>query len=232
MKEYYRTELHAHSKPASSCSEVEVKQLVELYKNKGYDSIVLTNHFTPQLKGETVREKVDRYLEDYYKCTEEGKCCGVNIILGAEIRFVQNNNDYLIYGILPEDLVEIYKLLPYGIDNFYKEFKKDNNIIIQAHPFRDHMESVNPTSLDGIEVFNMHPNHNARIGFAARYANDNNIIAICGTDFHHVGHEGLCGILTENALTDSFDVVRVLKNKKYCMFIDEFMMGPMNCIED
>jgi len=150
-----------------------------------------------------------------------------DVILGAEIRFTENINDYLIYGITPEDLTDIYELLYHGIDNFYKVYKNDRNVIIQAHPFRDHMEKVDVKSLDGIEVFNMHPHHNSRIGFAAQYAKVNNMIATCGSDFHHVGHEGMCGILTENALMNSFDIADILKSKNYCMYISDFLIGPM-----
>lgn len=219
MDKYYKTELHAHTNPVSGCSEIEAKKLVEIYKENGYDSVVITNHFSVHLQGKNTEEKIKWYLNDYYDCCEEGATRGLNIILGAELRFTENDNDYLIFGIAPEDLTNIYKMLPYGIDTFYKEYKNDKNIIIQAHPFRDRMESVNPASLDGIEVFNLHPNHNSRVGLAAKYANENNMIAICGSDFHHYGQECLCGILTKEPLKNSYDVCEVLKKQDYYMCI-------------
>jgi len=225
MKKQYKTELHTHTSPASGCSDIDPKELARIYSANGYDSVVITNHFTPKLQDETPQEKVKQYMEDYYKCAEEGARLDLNVILGAEIRFTENNNDYLIYGICPEDLINIYELLPYGIDNFYAEYKNEKNIIIQAHPFRDKMESVNPESLDGIEAFNMHPNHNSRIGLAAKYASDNNMIVTCGSDFHHYGQECLCGILTKKPLKDSYDVEKALKNGKYNMFIGNHMVS-------
>ena len=225
MERHYKTELHAHTTPVSGCSDIEPEQLVKIYKENGYDSVVLTNHFTTQLQGETVEEKVKWYLTDYDRCVEEGKRIGLNVILGAELRFVENHNDYLIFGISPEELTDIYKMLPYGIDAFYKEYKNDKNIIIQAHPFRDGMESVKPCSLDGIEVFNMHPNHNSRIGLAAKYANENNMTAICGSDFHHFGQECLCGILTKKPLENSYDVSDVLKKQDYTMCVGNYLIS-------
>lgn len=225
MVRYYKTELHTHTSPVSVCSEIEPKQLVKIYKENGYDSVVVTNHFTTHLKGETVREKINWYLEDYYKCFEAGNLIGLNVILGAEIRFTENNNDYLVYGICPEDLIDIYGMLSYGIDRFYREYKNENNIIIQAHPFRDGMQSVKPESLDGIEVFNMHPNHNSRIGIAAKYARENNMIAICGSDFHHCGQECLCGILTEKPIENSYDVAGVIKRRDYNMAIGDYIVN-------
>lgn len=225
MEKFYKTELHTHTKPVSGCSDIEAEQLVKIYKEKGYDGVVLTNHFTRYLQGETVEEKIKWYLEDYYKCYEEGKLIDLNVILGAELRFTENNNDYLIFGICPEDLIQIYEMLPYGIDRFYKECKNEKNIIIQAHPFRDGMESVRRESLDGIEVFNMHPNHNSRIGLAAKYANENNMIATCGSDFHHHGQECLCGIITKKQLRNSYDVANVLKAGDYNIAIDNYLIS-------
>jgi len=225
MKKCYKTELHTHTAPVSSCSEITAKHLVEIYKANGYDSIVLTNHFITEFKGGTVQEKIKCYLEDYYKCCEEGKLVGLHVILGAELRFTENSNDYLIFGICPDELIDIYTLLPYGIDNFYHEYKNDKNVILQAHPFRDGMEMVKRESLDGIEVFNLHPNHNSRVGIAAKYAYENNMIATCGSDFHHLGHECLCGILTNEPLKNSYDVANVLKTGDYHMTIGNYMVN-------
>ncbi|MBR2883213.1 MAG: hypothetical protein IKB93_00335 [Clostridia bacterium] len=199
--------------------------MVEIYKKNGYDSIVLTNHFTVQLPGESTEEKIKWYLQDYYKCCEEGALVGLNVILGAELRFTENNNDYLIFGISPEDFKDIYKLLPYGIDTFYREYINEKNVIIQAHPFRDGMQSVNPESLDGVEVFNLHLNHNSRIGLAAKYAHENQLIATCGSDIHHYGQECLCGILTSKPLENSYDVSDVLKSRDYRMTIGGYLVS-------
>ncbi len=225
MDKCYKTELHAHTSPVSKCSDISPEIMVEIYKEHGYDSIVITNHFLKNLVGETVEDKIKWYLEDYYKCVEAGEKIGLNVILGAEIRFTENINEYLIFGICPEDLYSIYKMLPYGIDSFYKEYKNEKNIIIQAHPFRDGMQKVNPKSLDGVEVFNVHPGHNSRVGFAAKYANENNMIATCGTDFHHFGQECLCGILTEKPMKTSYDVAEALKNRDYNMSIGDFIIN-------
>jgi len=228
MEKYYKTELHTHTSPVSGCSDIDTKRLVEIYKENGYDSVVVTNHFMAQLQGETVEEKVKWYLEDYYKCLEEGKRSGINVILGAELRFTENSNDYLIFGICPDEMVQIYKLLPYGIDEFYRQYKNEKNVILQAHPFRNGMEKVKPESLDGIEVFNLHPNHNSRIGIAAKYAYENNMIATCGSDFHHYGEECLCGILTREPLKDSYDVANVLKAGAYRMTIGNYQINLSN----
>ena len=225
MKKYYITELHTHTNPVSKCSDIEPKELVRIYKENGYDSVVVANHFTVDLPGETVEEKVEWYLKDYYDCLDAGNKAGLNVILGAEIRFTENNNDYLVFGISPEDLIDIYNMLTYGIDRFYKEYKNDKNVIIQAHPCRDGIVSVNKESIDGVEAFNVHPHHNGRVGTAAKYAFENDMIVICGNDFHHYGHECLCGILTKKQLKDSYDIAKILKKRKYKMSIGGYIMN-------
>ncbi len=44
----YRIELHAHTSPASACSEISPKEMVRIYKNLDYDAVTITNHFIYQ----------------------------------------------------------------------------------------------------------------------------------------------------------------------------------------
>lgn len=228
FKDYkFKTELHTHSSPASICSDVPPEQIVEIYKSHGYDSIVLTNHFTHYgTYGEDCENYFNTFLDDYRRCREFGEKAGLNVIFGAEIRFSENSNDYLIYGICPDDMDKIKSLLPYGIDNFYREFKNDKNIIFQAHPFRDKMERANPESLDGIEVFNMHPNHNSRVAIAANYARENGLIATCGTDFHHIGQECLSAIYTKEKIIDSYQLAQIIKSCDFIMEAGGYTLLP------
>lgn len=227
-KEYkFKSELHTHTSPASICSEISPEKLVEIYKLNGYDSVTVTNHFTYDCAhGENAESYYKTFLDDFRRCLECGEKVGLNIIFGAEIRFSENSNDYLIYGICPEDMPKIRDLLPYGIDSFYREFKNDKNVIIQAHPFRDNISRANPESLDGIEIFNMHPNHNSRVAFAAIHALKNNLIPVCGTDFHHPGQECLSAVYTKEKITDSYQLAKAIKSQEYIMEIGGFKILP------
>ena len=44
MKETYLTELHLHTKESSSCSNIPAREMIEAYKEKGYSTIVITDH--------------------------------------------------------------------------------------------------------------------------------------------------------------------------------------------
>lgn len=225
----YYTELHAHTKPVSRCSEITAARLIELYKKTNANAVVLTNHFTPELfYGISKKEGIKDYLNDFYELSRIGENAGINIILGMEIRFSENFNDYLVYGIDENDLNIAYECLDKGIDLFYKKIKNDKNIILQAHPFRNGMILANPKSIDGVEVFNMHPNHNSRVSLAAEYAKKNNFLIAGGTDFHHEGHQGCCFLKSKTLPENSFDIADIIKSRDFVFDIFGNTIIPYN----
>ncbi len=218
----YKIELHAHTCPASDCSQIKPKEMVETYKNLGYDAVVITNHFIYKRIGMGKDEYIDAFMNDFNETEKYGCELGVKVYLGVEIRFTENNNDYLIFGINKEMLSDIYDLLPEGVENFRKNFSMPDSVFIQAHPFRDGMELVNPSILDGVEVFNMHPGHNSKIGIASVYANNNNIdIITAGSDFHHPNrnHEGLSALRCDYLPKDSFELAKLIRRGSYLLEI-------------
>lgn len=213
----YKIEFHAHTKPSSPCSDMTPKMLIERYSNLGFDGVVLTNHFVDFLiKSDNPQVVSDTYLKDYYEAKNEGEKHNLRVYLGMEVRFPENCNDYLIYGIEESNVKEIFSYIHGDYVTFYKAFKNDKNVILQAHPFRNNMVLQNPDYLDGIEVFNMHPNHNGKIALANKYANEHpHFIKTCGTDFHHDGHQGLGATLTKTLPENSYGVAEILKSKDY-----------------
>ena len=221
----FRIELHAHTKPVSGCSEVLPEELVAIYREKGYDAVVVTNHFIfGQFEHAEREEFLDQYLADYEKTVAAAEDSGLRVLLGAELRFAQNCNDYLLFGVDREILATCYNYLPKGLEAFRREVSLPNSVFVQAHPFRDGMTPVDLSLLDGIETFNMHPGHNSRVGFAARCAKDNRLpIRTVGTDFHHKnqGHEGISALRTATLPNDSFELAALLRSGDYVFEIGE-----------
>lgn len=209
----YTTELHAHCFPSSPCGDFSPEEVVGFYKEAGVTSLVLTNHLTPQLIEGDPKECAKRYLADYHAAkVAAGE--DINLILGVEIRFTEANNDYLIYGVCEEDMEDIIRSVPYGLESFYKNVKRERMIIFQAHPFRKNMTLAPTQFIDGIESINMHPGHHAKPSIAFKYAKENNLTVSGGSDFHHEGHHALCLMRTEKEMKDSYDVAEALKNRK------------------
>ena len=221
-----RIELHAHTTPASKCSEITPQLMVETYKNLGFDALVLTNHFIVS-ESMSKGEYLDFYMDDYHRTREIGDQLGLKVYLGAEIRFTESNNDYLIFGVTRTMLEEIYDLLPYGVAHFRQRYKMPDSVFVHAHPMRPASQPIEPELLDGVEVFNTHPGHNSRIGLAALYAQENKIeIITAGSDFHHPGlnHEGLSAMRTTRLPEDSFGLAAMLKEKNYLLEVGRGMV--------
>lgn len=215
----YRVELHAHTSPASGCGRVPGDRLAENYKAAGYDAVVITNHFgrgtlVDHYQAKNKQESLDKYLADYYLAGATGEKIGIKIYLGAEIRFESvNDNDYLLYGMDEQLLSNAYDYIDASPEKYYTEGKDPRTLFVQAHPFRDNMTRLPPEYLDGFEVFNMHPGHNSRIAFAARYARENGLgLKTIGTDYHYEEYENLCAarfpVLPEN----SFELAGLLRS--------------------
>ncbi len=221
----YRIELHAHTSPVSPCAECSPEEVVEAYYKKGYDAIVITNHYANFLMmEESQKEAVDRYLVDYNRAKTKGDECGLTVILGVEYRFAESQNDFLIYGVDREILETLYDYRNVEIEDFKKEVTFPDSVMIQAHPFRNGNSPCDPSLIDGIETFNMHPGHNANIGFAVRHAYENNIpIMTAGSDFHHKGerHECVSALRTKVLPRDSFELAQILKSGDYILEIGE-----------
>lgn len=213
----YYTECHAHTNPVSRCSDISPEKMVEIYEKTNCTSLVLTNHFDPYWLGFSKKEAVKQYLDAYEetkKYAEKNK--KINIILGMEIRFTENHNDYLVYGIDEKFVEDSYDYLDGTIEKFYKSMKNENNVILQAHPFRDGMVLADKKFIDGIESFNMHPGHNSRLALACKYLNENKDFYTCGgSDFHHLGQQNTISLVSTFLPKNSFDMAKIIKSNDY-----------------
>ncbi len=228
----YKTELHAHTKPVSTCSDVTATEAVRLYKNLGYDSLVVANHFVydyfyKRIGSWDAEKSIEFYLNDYRLAREVGEKCSLNVILAAELRFSeQNGNDYLLFGVDEEDLLEVFGMLKGTVEDFYKNYCDETKLLVQAHPFRNGQVIMPPETIDVYEAINLHPNHNSRPALAARYAKSVNKPFVLGTDFHEYGHEGLTGIRTKTPILNSHDVVKVIRENDFIMESDGSLIIP------
>lgn len=210
----YRIELHAHSNPASACSDVSPEELVEIYHKAGFHALALTNHFLQPL---TERGGINAFLEDYERAALYAQQYGMRVYLCAELRFTECMNDYLLYGVDREILERAAHCFERGLTTFVREVKDERSLLIQAHPFRKNIEPVDPALLEGIEVFNLHSGHNSRPATSLQYAvkNGKNIIT-AGTDFHHPSSQSpIAAMRTAYLPTDSFELAKMLRQGDY-----------------
>ena len=97
ISEYkYKIETHAHTSPASPCARVKPEEVIKRYAEIGFSAIAITNHFCKHSfivdEYEAAKNAV---LEDFYAARNAGEKYGITVILGMEMRFPENSNDYL-----------------------------------------------------------------------------------------------------------------------------------------
>ncbi len=187
-------EPHAHTKEVSPCGWLPARELIELLHGKRYSAVVITDHMIPG-RGET-REKREAFLAGYRAAKAAGEACGVTVLPGMEIRFQEKNEDFLVYGMEEEDILDLPDgVCEMGIHAFHELAAQKEWMIYQAHPFRAKMLPANPSDIDGMETFNGNPRHNSQNRLATRFAMLHSLRSIAGSDIHQAGDVGAAGLL-------------------------------------
>lgn len=214
----YKYDLHVHTKQTSYCGRVDAAVIPSLYKEKGYSGIAITDHyyayFFDTMEEKDWESKINRYLTGYRIAKEEGKKIGMDILLGIELTFKENMNDYLIYGITESFLLKYPELFHYGLSDFRELANEHDLLIYQAHPFRNHITRADTTLLDGIEVYNGNGRHDSKNDLALAHAKTNNMRHISCSDFHQYEDLAKGGVLMPKRISSSSDLVEYLKSNQ------------------
>lgn len=217
----YKIELHAHSSESSRCGSVEAAELVKKYKNAGYSALVLTDHyyarFFDKIADLSWKEQLEKYLKGYRKAKKTAADLRFNLFLGIEIKFNNDPNEYLIYGLNEEFLLAYPKLHYLNLKEFkiLADKQEEDIMIFQAHPYRQGMKPAASNLLDGLEVYNGNPRHNSQNEKALSYAKDHKLKMISGSDFHEYEDLALGGIVSEKLPLKISDLCNLLKNGNY-----------------
>jgi hypothetical protein len=225
----FKTELHLHSAPVSACAKAYPEEIVQAYLEHGYDTIVLTNHFSRfTFKNKRIgdlsdlpwEEKVDYYMKGYHELKQaaEGK---LDVIFGCELRSNIDENDYLIYGLDEDFLRRNEDLYDLPTAEVSARVRAAGFLFLQAHPFRDNMMMVNPQYLDGIEIFNGNPQQDSRNDIARIWADRFGLIGTSGSDYHKTVEGAFAGgILTDERITSNEQLLEILRSGNFEMLKD------------
>ena len=219
-----KIETHLHTAECDIYAHVKAKDIVRLYKDAGYDCIVVTDHyfslffdwFKDELAGKTHKQIVQRWLRGFYTAREEGEKLGISVLSGAEVRFDNTINDYLVYGGDEDffmhapflntlsDVKELISILP------------EDAGVVQAHPFRNKMTVEDPTPLFGIEVHNGGTDE-FRNSMAKMFAEHYGKAMLSGSDFHMENHLARGGIECDTPIKTSAELCSLLRAGKYTL---------------
>lgn len=224
----YKTELHIHSADVSRCASADADLIVERYLAYGYTTIVLANHlskFTYQKFGDAAplwEDKIRLYI-DGYKKLEQAAAGRLYTIMAMELRFMTDDNDYLVFGMTEDFMRSHDDLTGYTLKSFVPLAHQAGMLVIQAHPFRNTMTIRDPSLLDGIEVFNGHPGHDSRNDIANLWADKFSLRKTSGTDFHQDKHHPDAGITTDYPICDGETLLRTLRDGTYGLIRGEII---------
>lgn len=222
----HKIETHLHTNLVSACGWLSPEEILAGYKKKGYDAITVTDHFhrgwldsTGIIPGQGT-DIAGEFLRGYSALHKLGKEVGIKIYYGAELRFDENDNDYLLLGYKKELLNHADEIFRMGIGEFSKIARQTGMLIIQAHPYRiGSVRSVpaDPSFLDGVEAYNANVRHfddnfNDK---AMEFAKENRLIMLAGSDCHRLEDIGVSGILSDTLPEDSFSYARLIRSRNF-----------------
>ena len=214
-----KIERHAHSIGFSRCGYLKPEELVSLYSGKQYDVLVLTNHFNRIANQFYTDQGGKDFHKDYHDCIRYTRKIaakkGLLVLGGYELRFDENANDYLCYGMTEEFCSDLEWMYTQTAESFGAAARENHFLFYQAHPFRTGLTVVQPDHLYGIEVQNTHPRHDNRNDIALAWAEKYNLRKIAGSDCHLLCDAGTSAIVTDYPVREMCDLVHVLENNLY-----------------
>lgn len=215
----FKIEMHFHTAQSSPCGRVDGAEGIRLYKEAGYEGVVVTDHFSRLYYGDSQAnpwtDVVDRFLTGYREAREAGERLGVEVYLGMEICFPDSDNDYLLYGFDEEFLYNNPWLYETDLEDFNKLVQANDLFIAQAHPFRGYCSRADYRHLHGVEVDNANPRHQSHNHLAQAWAQTHELIPITGSDFHQIEDISGNGLIFETMPETIKELVQKIKAEDY-----------------
>ncbi|MBR0426258.1 MAG: hypothetical protein IJK01_09095 [Clostridia bacterium] len=222
----YRYEAHLHTAESSRCARVPAAEQVRVYHALGYDGVCVTDHLHNGFLNSLPRQDdwefcMNEWLRGYRAAKAEGDALGMDVILGAELRFPENDSDYLVYGINETWLMQHPYLCRLDHKTFFERFGEEV-LIIHAHPYR-FTDEVFWDSVHGMEVANCSPGWDSRNELAfAFYREHPSYYPAVGSDAHCSGDQGRSAMLFPVRISDSFAWKDAIRSRNYRLWCPSF----------
>lgn len=216
MKNYIY-ETHLHTAEASACAVTTGAEAVDAYRKLGYSGFFITDHF---FNGNCAidrdlswQDKVEAYCLGYEHAKEAARGTDFSVFFGIEYNF--SGDEYLLYGITKEWLIEHPEIMNVSHAALFKMIDSAGGLMIQAHPYRmrSYIKSINlhPDDVHAVEVYNAanKPEENEK---AIEYAKLHNLPGTSGSDMHDITNmHCLGGVAFEKPLESVQDYITRIK---------------------
>ncbi len=210
MKYVYET--HLHTVEASACSCTPGEDYITYMKNLGYSGIIVTDHF---FNGNSCiprnlpwEERVSMYARGYENALRKAGD-DFTVLFGVEFNF--EGDEFLLYGVDKEWLMDRPGLMEMGRQEVYREVHESGAIMIQAHPFRErgYLSAIHltPGACDGIEAYNA-SNPDWQNALAYMYGKDRGFLMSAGSDIHNFTLDDMGGMSFDHPVNTIEEFVR------------------------
>ncbi len=219
----YRYETHLHTCEGSACASASGEKQAMFYKSRGFTGIFVTDHFlngnTAVPRGLSWREQIERFCLGYENAKACGEKIGLDVFFGWEYSY--HGTDFLTYGLDKEWLLRHPLILQMDVNSYCDFVRSEGGMIVHAHPFREagyiSMIRLMPRQCDGCEILNA-CNDDFQNESAALYAKRYALLPLAGSDNHSASQTRLCGIETQEKITDSRRFIQLVREKAYSVF--------------
>lgn len=226
MTNLYLYDTHVHTIETSPCGKIPAAETVDYYAAHGYAGLVITDHYHSEFlelaAGAPDWEAIiDRYLKGYRAAKKRGDEIGFDVILGAEMRFTDNNNDYLIYGIDEAWLLSHPYVICQTAREFFEKYH-DEVLIMHAHPYRDGNLTVFEDAVHGIELVNGNQRHENHTDLALELCKRHpDYYRQAGSDMHRPEDRCRAGILVPERIRNSFEYADWIRSGRIELYAPE-----------
>lgn len=217
---HYLYDPHTHTAETSRCGKLPAAEVVERYARNGFAGLAVTDHLHPEYLSRIDTQHnwdaaMDHYLSGYHASKKRGDELGLDVILGAELRFPENDNDYLVYGIDENWLRSNPYICCMSAQEFFDKFG-DEVLIIHAHPYREGSAPVQETAIHGAEIINSNPRHDNHNDMAwALCQRRRDYYRLAGSDTHRDGDEARAGIILPERVEDSYAYKHMIETRQF-----------------
>lgn len=223
----YLYDPHVHTSETSKCGHLPAADVVDRYVRNGFSGIVITDHLHNEYLSRVDvthnwDDVVDRYMAGYRAAKTRGAEVGLDVIFGTELRFPENDNDYLVYGIDEAWLRRTPYICNMSHSEFFAKFHNEV-LIIHAHPYRDGNTVVFEDSVHGSEIINGNPRHENGNEKALELCRRHpEFYRLAGSDTHQAGDEARAGVLLPERVKDSFTYKHLIETTQFKLWSPEF----------
>lgn len=222
----YKYDTHVHTSEVSGCARTTGVEMAEAYKAKGYDGIIITDHF---FNGNSAvprdlpwEERIELFCKGYENSKKRGDEIGLSVFFGWEYTYW--GSDFLTYGLDKQWLTEHPEIMDIHIWEYADLVHASGGFIVHAHPFRLYdyikMLALIPNKVDAIETINA-SNRQEENERAKWYAESYGLPVTAGSDSHNANNLLGGGIITDTEIKTISDYADILKNGGIVKLLDK-----------